>query len=70
MISFQNNGSRLCDGITRREFLRVGGLTALGLTLADFLRTQAAHAQQENPKSEIKSRFLHIAVVDGRSITH
>src|SRR5438874_91942 len=31
-----------CDGITRREFIRIGGLTALGLALPDFLR--AAHA--------------------------
>jgi uncharacterized protein (DUF1501 family) len=30
-----------CDGITRREFLRVGGLSALGLTLADALRLRA-----------------------------
>jgi hypothetical protein len=27
-----------CDGIVRREFLRVGGLSALGLGLADALR--------------------------------
>ena len=24
---------RRCDGVSRRDFLRVGGLTALGLTL-------------------------------------
>ena len=32
---------RRCDGITRREFLRVGGLSALGLTLADAFRLRA-----------------------------
>ncbi len=31
-----------CDGITRRDFLRVGGLTALGLTLPDFLKMASA----------------------------
>ncbi|MCI0459268.1 MAG: DUF1501 domain-containing protein [Gemmataceae bacterium] len=33
---------RRCDGVTRREFLRVGTLSALGLTLSDALRLRAA----------------------------
>ncbi|MCC6419844.1 MAG: DUF1501 domain-containing protein [Gemmataceae bacterium] len=32
---------RRCDGVTRREFLRVGTLSALGLTLSDALRLRA-----------------------------
>jgi uncharacterized protein DUF1501 len=32
----------VCDGLARREFLRVGGLSALGLTLTDLLRSRAA----------------------------
>src|SRR5262245_46744370 len=35
---------RRCDGINRREFLRVGGLSAFGLALADALRLRAAAA--------------------------
>jgi hypothetical protein len=35
--------TRLCDGLARREVLRVGGLTALGLTLPDLLRARAGH---------------------------
>src|SRR5258707_338475 len=31
-----------CDGVTRREFLRVGTLSALGLTLSDALRLRSA----------------------------
>src|ERR1041384_4755421 len=31
-----------CDGISRRDFLRVGGLAALGLTLPGFLRAAEA----------------------------
>jgi hypothetical protein len=42
MLSFQNGGSRLCDGASRREWLRVGGLSALGLSLADLARGHAA----------------------------
>jgi hypothetical protein len=30
-----------CDGVGRREFLRVGGLTALGLSVTDWLRLRA-----------------------------
>lgn len=33
--------SKLCDGISRRNFLRVGALGAGGLTLADLLRLRA-----------------------------
>jgi uncharacterized protein (DUF1501 family) len=31
-----------CSGMARRTFLRVGGLSALGLTLPDYLRARAA----------------------------
>jgi hypothetical protein len=34
----------LCDGLTRRELLHVGGLGALGLGLGDVLRLRAARA--------------------------
>lgn len=33
-----------CDGVSRRDFLRVGGLSLAGLSLADFLRLEKAHA--------------------------
>lgn len=43
MISIQCGGkTRLCDGSTRRELLRVGALGALGLSLADGYRAEAA----------------------------
>ena len=32
---------RRCDGVSRREFLRLGSLSALGLGLADALRLGA-----------------------------
>src|SRR5437016_3670941 len=34
-----------CRGLSRREFLQVGGLSALGLSLPAFLRMQAAAAE-------------------------
>jgi hypothetical protein len=33
-----------CDGVSRREILRVGAITSLGLTLADLLRLRSAAA--------------------------
>ncbi len=45
MISLELGGStRLCDSWSRREILRVGGLSALGFGLADWNRAAAAGA--------------------------
>ena len=38
------SGKDTCDGITRRELLRVGGSAMLGLSLADMLRAAEAPA--------------------------
>ncbi len=38
MFSLLGQSGRLCDGISRRELLRIGGLSALGLSLPDLLR--------------------------------
>ncbi|HXY35679.1 MAG TPA: DUF1501 domain-containing protein [Planctomycetaceae bacterium] len=38
MFSLLGESSRLCDGISRRELLRIGGLSVLGLSLPDLLR--------------------------------
>ena len=37
-----------CDGVTRRDFLRVGGLTILGLTLPEFLRVANASRDKKD----------------------
>jgi hypothetical protein len=44
VLSLFGRGTKLCDGITRRELLRVGGLAFAGLTLADVLRLRARAA--------------------------
>jgi hypothetical protein len=47
MLSFHaNKGVQFCDGLTRRDFLRAGALSAgaVGLNLADLTRLQAAEA--------------------------
>src|SRR5437660_296841 len=37
MWSIHDAGARLCDGLTRREWLRIGGLGAFGLSLPALL---------------------------------
>jgi uncharacterized protein (DUF1501 family) len=48
-----------CTGATRRDFLRVGGLSALGLSLANFFRLQQAAADTPaRPRSNINCILL------------
>jgi hypothetical protein len=42
MLSILGRGVRLCDGLTRREALRVGGLGFTGLLWSDLLKARAA----------------------------
>ncbi len=55
MLNLFGPSQRLCDGVTRRDFLRVGALGVGGLTLADLLRlkAQGAVAPQSNHKAVI-----------------
>jgi Protein of unknown function (DUF1501) len=51
MLSIFGRGTKLCDGITRREILRVGALGFAGLTLADVLRIRAATSSPNAAKA-------------------
>jgi hypothetical protein len=51
MLSVFNKGTRLCDGISRRELLRVGSLTLGGLSLPQLLA--AKEMSQPGPVSDI-----------------
>ena len=46
MIRLLGNPKTLCDGLTRRDLLHLGGLSLFGLNLADFSRLQAAQTRQ------------------------
>lgn len=41
MLSIRGGNVRLCDGISRREILRIGGLGFTGLLWSDWLRSRA-----------------------------
>lgn len=54
MLHLTGAGHRLCDGVSRREFLQVGGLGLAGLTLADVFRGQAAATTTRKVRSVIQ----------------
>jgi hypothetical protein len=54
VLTISGNDHRFANGMSRREFLRVGALGVGGLTLADILRHQAlAGSATQRPKSVI-----------------
>ena len=58
MIRVLANPTTACDGINRREMLRVGGLSLFGLSLADLLRAEAATANAGSGTGKAKSVIL------------
>jgi hypothetical protein len=44
MLRILGSPKRLCNGVTRRDWLSAGALSMLGLSLADVLRFQQAQA--------------------------
>jgi hypothetical protein len=56
MLSLLGRGVRLCDGISRREALRVGGLGFTGLMWSDWLRSRAAAGTAPAPRRSGKAR--------------
>src|SRR5262245_5479364 len=52
MLSIRADQSHLCDGLTRREWLRIGGLGAFGLTLPALLSArEPARAPAQRPRA-------------------
>ena len=51
-ISGQPTG-RFCDGVTRRDFHKIGGLAMGGLSLPQILRAEAQSGVRKSPKSVI-----------------
>ena len=59
MLTFLGRRRRFCDGVSRRDFLRVGALSIGGLSLADLLRLKAEGAVGPTPGKSVIMVFLH-----------
>src|SRR5437588_4931947 len=58
-------GIRHCDGLTRREVLRVGALGLGGLTLPDLLRRQAAASSRPGARRAARARSVILLFLSG-----
>ena len=54
-----------CDGIARRNFIRVGGLTALGLGMGNFFQLQRAIAAKSSAEKAPKAKSCILIWLDG-----
>ena len=52
MLSVLDAPARLCDGVDRREWLRIGGLGAFGLSLPTLLAARQARGNTPEPKAK------------------
>ena len=61
MLEILGTPRTMCGGVTRRDFLQVGGLGTLGLSLSEFLRMQSLLASADHtsgPFGKAKSCIL------------
>ena len=73
MLSILGQQSRLCDGISRREMLRVGGLGAFGLSLpllSQGLQSQAVASPATASSSTKRAKSCIILFLMGRPPQH
>ncbi len=63
MFSLHSQAARLCDGVSRRELLRIGGLTTLGLSLPSLLRANETAVRGLPPADKSFGRAKNIIYV-------
>jgi hypothetical protein len=56
MLRLLGSSKKLCDGLTRRDFLEIGSLGPLGVSLIDLFRCQRAQAATPSAQSFGKAR--------------
>ncbi|HZT80541.1 MAG TPA: DUF1501 domain-containing protein [Gemmataceae bacterium] len=70
MFAIHDDGFRLCDGLTRREWLRVGGLGAFGLSLPALLRAGPAAAAPAPERTSGKAKACIVLFLFGGPPQH
>ena len=53
MLTLLGDKQRFCDGVTRRDFLKIGGLALGGLSLTDLLAAEARAGVRSSHKAVI-----------------
>jgi hypothetical protein len=64
MLRILGNSKRLCDGLSRRDLLQIGGAGLLGLSLNDLLANNAARADSS---SRANARSTDVSASFGRA---
>jgi hypothetical protein len=70
MLSLPLKRHRTCDGVSRRDLLRVGSLAGLGLTLPDLLRARAAEAAAGGAAGRGRARNVLLVYLGGGQTHH
>lgn len=58
MLTIFDRGPRLCDGLSRRQWLRIGGMALGGLSLPQLLRARAAEPSHRPKAKSVILFFL------------
>jgi hypothetical protein len=70
MLSVLNDAARLCDGVSRREWLRIGGLSWLGMSLPGLRRSRPAVASAPTTRSFGRARSCILLFLSGGPPQH
>lgn len=70
MIPILGSNKRLCDGLSRRDLLHIGGLGAFGLGLADWNRLRAAQVEGETSPAFGKAKSCILVFLFGSPPQH
>jgi hypothetical protein len=65
MLTIPGTRHRFCDGVSRRNFLKIGGLALGGLSLPQLLRAEAATAGSDAPKQGISHKGIIMIFLPG-----
>src|SRR5438105_1560106 len=70
MLTIQDAGVRLCDGVTRRDLLRVGGLGLFGLSLGPLLDARRANASERSGANAGRAKSCILLYLNGGPPQH
>jgi hypothetical protein len=70
MLALHDRPTRLCDGVDRREWLRVGGLSALGLSLPALLAARARAADRPADRTFGRAKSVLFLFLQGGPPQH